>query len=88
LARARVGEPAGPAAAAVGKQGRGGVARQGREEEGEGGLAWIGKRRTRRNPRYNNGGGSPEKTTLARAEHKIVDWGCTVDRIDESKASG
>jgi hypothetical protein len=47
-----------------------------------------GKTEKRRNPRYNNGGGLREKTTLAGAEHKIVDFGRTVGRIDESKAPG
>jgi hypothetical protein len=54
--------------AAVSHRGRGVAA-----GEGEG-PCMDGKMEKRRNPRYNNGGGSPEKTTLAGAEHKIVDW--------------
>jgi hypothetical protein len=54
--------------AAVSHRGRGAAA-----GEGEGPCT-DGKMEKQRNPRYNNGGGSPEKTTLAGAEHKIVDW--------------
>jgi hypothetical protein len=72
-------------------EGRGGAAHggratpPGRARERKGSPARMGKRR---NPRCNNGGGSPEKMKFAGAEHKFTDWGRTVGRIDESKALG
>jgi hypothetical protein len=60
---------------APGETGEGGAPPSGEGRGGRGRPYMDGKRRKLRNPRYNNGGGSPERTTLAGAEHKIVDWG-------------
>jgi hypothetical protein len=54
--------------------GGGGAPPPGKMRGGRGRPCTDGKIKKRRNPRYNNGGGSPKKTTLAGAEHKIVDW--------------
>jgi hypothetical protein len=82
-AGAVVGRRGGRRAPRGGKRG-GGHRHRGGQREG-GGPALTGKRR---NLRYNNGGGSPEKMKFAGAEHKFDDWGRTVGRIDESKAPG
>jgi hypothetical protein len=75
--------PATAAAAGEGKQ-RGEVCRRrGWWEESEGGPARTGKRRTRINPKHNNGGFSPGKKTLTGAEKKSVDCRRFRDPIDE-----
>jgi hypothetical protein len=65
---------------------RGGGAATGGGERRERGPCMDEKMEKQRNPRCNNGGGSPEKTKFAGAEHKFVDCGRTIGRIDESKA--
>jgi hypothetical protein len=77
---ASVAEPTRPTASREGRGPRrggemegGGGAAAGTVRGSEGGPARTRKRRTRRNPRYNNGVFSPGKKTLVRAEDKIVD---------------
>jgi hypothetical protein len=49
-------------------------------------LCTDGKTNKRRNPRCNNGGFSPGKKTIARAEAKSIDYRRFGDPIDEPNA--
>jgi hypothetical protein len=52
-----------------------GVPPPGEVREGRGEPYMDEKMEKQRNPRCNNGGGSPEKTKFTGAEHKFVDCG-------------
>jgi hypothetical protein len=67
----RVGGPRAPPPATEENAGEGTAVREG--EGKERGPYTNGKIEKRRNPRFNNGGGSPEKTKFTGAEHKFVD---------------